>query len=274
MNQAVLSITLILCKLLVPVSSSYVRCIEPSKDEMPGEFNIKKFTKSSPWMTCTDLDNRRTPSGRFLTDDELMRKGWPGGIDPDEYNDDGDKELGFWSTDLRQLEKLYGKAFVNSEYFEDEHFKASRCKSAQAEGIAPPSGAYMFDDHYDEDQDVLVLSAGRMRDTITGGLPVRRRNAKEAAEVILNFYLPITLLFSLPFLSFVLASLLVLPAQTVFQGRAMVNQAEGDGGDFCAGKHITDDLRCSNSLNLIPDTWDRTSLMVSRGHGVMLRTVG
>ena len=43
------------------------------------------------------------------------------------------------------------KAFVRSEYFEDEYFQGSRCKSAQAEGIAPPSNAYMFDDHYEED---------------------------------------------------------------------------------------------------------------------------
>ena len=98
------------CQYNVLVTSVYLRSMNTGQEEMPGEFDLRKFARPSPWMTCTDLNERIQPSGAVLSDDELIRQRDPHYWERDDPRDD--KELGFWSTDMRSLERLYGKVFL------------------------------------------------------------------------------------------------------------------------------------------------------------------
>jgi hypothetical protein len=85
----------------------------------------------SPWMTCSNMEERRRGDGTFLTDHEYSLESSRGN-----KLDVPEPAPGFWSTDIHAVEQVYGKAYCYNSFRTTDCYTGSLSKEALEEGLS------------------------------------------------------------------------------------------------------------------------------------------
>ena len=106
------------------------------------------------WTANSDYERRKKPDGTLKSDHELRIEDHPAGFHPwygdiEQEPDPIGKRRGFCSTDLHLLEALYGRAWLDSDYYHDGVWTGCKSGPVQWSENPPPSDVHLLDDHYD-----------------------------------------------------------------------------------------------------------------------------
>ena len=106
------------------------------------KLHLRGGSTFSPWMTCSNIEERRKGDGTHETDHEM------------DYMQNQNEETeeptpGFWSTDIHAVEQVYGKAYCYSAFRTTPCYVGPMSKEGLEQGRTNIDPAMFRDDNLD-----------------------------------------------------------------------------------------------------------------------------